>query len=378
MVVPALEPAGMENVVARLGRGLCDRGHDVGFTCIEFAGRLGEDLVQHGYRVKAIPSPGIRTILFPIPLTRWFRSLQPDVVHTHSGAWLKAARAAAHAGVPRIIHTIHGLHDVEPWFGPALKRFAARYTAVTAAVSEPLHHYLRDQVGLPADRLCTILNGVDTDAFVPGPRSGAIRQSYSLPSETVVVGHVARFSPVKDHQTLVRAFATLTRSRPEAFLALAGDGPLRPAVERLTNELGISHRVAFLGHRTDVLSVYRDIDVFVLPSLAEGTSMSILEAMACGVAVVATAVGGTPDLLADGAAGMLVRPGDADGLAGALDRVVGDAEVRARFAQAARSRAMARYSHADMLNAYERLYGAPTIRPPAAGRDRPCVESPAH
>src|SRR5215470_17713410 len=135
MVVRGLAAAGMEVVVARLCRGLSRRGHVVGVTCIEYCGDLGESLQRDGIRVSLVATPGIRTILWPRILTAWFRRIRPHVVHVHSGAWLKAARGAARAEVPRVVHTIHGLLDHETWTSIQIKRWAAHYTHVIAAVS---------------------------------------------------------------------------------------------------------------------------------------------------------------------------------------------------------------------------------------------------
>lgn len=371
LVVPSLVPAGMEMVVARLGRGLAGRGHEIGFTVLEFVGDVGETLRAEGFRVARVGSPGVRTIVFPTRLTRWFREQRPDVVHVHSGAWLKAARAAALAHVPRVVHTAHGLLDVEPWHGPLFKRWAARHTDVVVAVSRPLHAYLETEVGLRSDAIRVIVNGIDPSVFAPGARSGAIRNRFGLSDDCTVIGHVARFSPVKNHACLVAAFAQTVRARPDTFLVLVGDGPLRTDIENRTRELGIADRVGFAGHCPDVVPVYRDLDIFVLSSNAEGTSMSILEAMACGIPVIATAVGGTPELLDHGRAGVLVPPSDPGALASALGAMVDDRAARVRFASIARERIRTSYSEESVLDAYERAYGwLPT---PANGIAR-CAE----
>src|SRR5262249_26087828 len=193
--------------------------------------------------------------------------------------WLKAARAAALADVPRVVHTMHGLLDNEPCYAPRLKRWAAYYTHAIAAVSRPLRDYLVKQVEIDPRRVHVVPNGVDTDSFAPGRRSGSVRNAYGLGPKVVVIGHVGRFSPVKNHVLLVDAFARLVRHRSDVFLVLVGDGPLRPSIEARVAELGIGDRVGFFGQARDTRAVYRDFDIFVLSSLAEGTSMSVLEAM---------------------------------------------------------------------------------------------------
>src|SRR5262249_21641806 len=152
---------------------------------------------------------------------------------------LKAARAASRAAVPRVVHTIHGLLDREPWHGPPLKRWAARYTHAIAAVSQPLRDYLVKEAGIDHRRVHVVPNGINTGAFAPGRRSGRVRDAFGLSPQSVVIGHVARFSPVKNHVLLVEAFAQVARCNSDAFLVLVGEGPLRAGVEAKVAEMCI-------------------------------------------------------------------------------------------------------------------------------------------
>jgi glycosyltransferase involved in cell wall biosynthesis len=363
MVLPGLIYAGMETVVAQLTQDLARRGHDVGITCIEFEGPLGEKLRGDGVRLTLVPAPGLRTIPFPTQLARWFATLRPDVVHAHSGAWLKAARAAHLARVPRVVHTVHGLDDPEPWYGPLLMWWAALYTSAIAAVSDPLADYLKRVAHVPSGRIHVVPNGVDTDRFRPGPKPGILRTRYALEPHACVFGHVGRLVPVKNHALLFKAFARVLKRHPHIALVLIGDGVLRASLEELARQLGIDRRVHFFGETSDPSDVYREFDAFLLPSLAEGTSMSILEAMATGLPVVGSAVGGTPALLAHGEAGLLVPPNDADALAAALDTIASNAEIRRQLGLKARHRAVSHYSHEHVASRYERLYAASTTSP---------------
>jgi glycosyltransferase involved in cell wall biosynthesis len=256
-----------------------------------------------------------------------------------------------------VVHTVHGLLDSEPWHGPWFKRWAARYTDAIATVSAPLRDYLVERAGVPRGSITIVPNGVDTDVYRPGPAAGRIRKQFGLGADSCIIGHVARFSAVKNHEMLLHAFARVVNEVPGAFLALAGDGPLRAAIEAMIRELGIESRVGLLGHMSEqVPSLYREFDVFVLPSLAEGTSMSILEAMASGVPVVATAVGGTPDVLDHGRSGVLVPSRDAEALAAALGALLRNPSERKRLGSASRQRIRELYSEEVVLSEYERLY----------------------
>ena len=157
MVLPTLDAAGMEVMVANLTRGLVGRGHQVGVTCLEEDGLIADELRAVGVRVAVIRNPGFRGVLRPTRLEAWLRQVRPDLVHAHSGGWLKAARAAHRAGVPHVVHTVHGLLDHEPWHGVLFKRWATRYTARVIAVSEPLRQYLLRVVRLPPAKTTLVL-----------------------------------------------------------------------------------------------------------------------------------------------------------------------------------------------------------------------------
>jgi len=359
MVVPALPAAGMEMVVRRLTEGLSGRGHDVGVTCLHSLGPVADDLRRAGHAVTLVPTRGVRTIFLPRGLTRWFHDRRPDVLHIHSGAWLKAVRAATRARVARTVFTMHGFDGRLPWYDPLLDRWAARRTGTVVAVTEALVPYLTGRTGISPDKVRVVPNGIDVWRFAPGPRSGVLRRRFGLDDDDIVIGHVARFSPVKNHSMLVDAFALVLEREGRAFLALIGDGPLRETIEARVERLGIGRRVGFLGHVTDPPTMYRELDLLVLPSFSEAASMSVLEGMASGLPIVATAVGGTPALLAHGDAGVLVPSDDAASLATALIRLAGLPEERARLGRAARDRAVSRYGEEAMLDAYERLYADP-------------------
>jgi glycosyltransferase involved in cell wall biosynthesis len=356
MVLPALVAAGMEAMVARLSRALAARGHHVGVTCIESEGVLAEPLRAEGVRVSVVPALGLRSMLRAPLLEAWLRTVAPDVVHVHSGAWLKAARAARHSGVPIVVHTAHGLNDDDAWYVPFLNRQAARYTDWIVLVSAPLREYIARRVKVDPAKIRVIPNSVSTDYFRPGPPTGALRQRLRIGSDRLVVGIVARLDRVKNHALLIDAFARVRSLVPSATLVIIGDGPLRGSLESRVLSLGMERYIHFAGESNDVAVLYRELDVFVLTSSNEGTSMSILEAMASGVCVVATAVGGTPDLLAGGASGMLVPPADPAALAAALTAVLRDGALRGRLAAAGRARAMKHYSERAMIEAYEALY----------------------
>lgn len=356
MILPTLVAAGMEMIVARLTRGLARRGHEVSVTCILSGGVIADALQSEGHRVSVVTAPGLHSNLYPKRLADRLRRARPAVVHVHSGAWLKAARAAHMAGIPYTVHTVHGIEGNEPWFTKSLWRMASHYTDVIVSVSRPLRLYLERDMGLAPEKLRVIENGVDTESFRPAGRSASLRHSLGVEADGILIGNVARLTKVKNHALLVDAFAILQGHVPHAKLTIVGEGPLRRDLEDRILALGLESRVRLAGAANDMPAVYRDFDLFVLSSRFEGTSLSMLEAMASGVCVVATAVGGNVDLLEHGQFGVLVAPDDPRALATAMVELLHDPARRRALASAAREHVVRDYSELCMVRRYEELY----------------------
>jgi glycosyltransferase involved in cell wall biosynthesis len=236
-------------------------------------------------------------------------------------------------------------------------------------VTETLRTYLLERIRMPASRVRVIGNGVDVQRFAPVERDHVLAGGLGIPEGAFVVGTVARLHAVKNHALLLEAFARFQRERPNSVLLLVGEGELRSQLAARAAELGIAGRVLMPGTMPDTAPVYRLFDVFVLSSVIEGTSMSALEAMASGVPVVATAVGGNPLLLNDGEAGMLVPTEQVEPMANALLELAADADRRTGLIRRARKRVVDRYSDDAMFDAYETVYGRD------ASRGRPLREA---
>jgi glycosyltransferase involved in cell wall biosynthesis len=223
------------------------------------------------------------------------------------------------------------------------------------AVCHELRQFLEAE-GFPPGRLEVCYNGIDPgDVASPDTRAAA-RRLLSLPDDAFAVGSVARLDPVKDLATLLTAFAGLAQARPDARLVLVGDGPERERLEAATRESGLQDRVHFLGARDDVRSLLPGLDAYVNSSTYEGVSLTIVEAMATGLPVVATRVGGTPEVLEHNVNGRLVPAGGADALAAALEDLAGSEAERRRLGRAARETVERRFRFDDMRDTYARAY----------------------
>jgi len=300
-------------------------------------------------------------------LWRHFRRLRPAIVHSRNLAALEAQLPAWLAGVPGRVHGEHGrdVHDLDNarrryrWLRRAYAPLVQRYVPLSAE----LEAYLRREVGIPARKIARICNGVDTARFTP---AAATRDRAWLagapfdPAGRVVIGTVGRMEPVKDPLLLVRAFAALVAALPGArerlALVMIGTGSLYAAARAALDAAGLADLAWLPGARSDVAEPLRSFDLFVQPSLAEGISNTILEAMASGLPVVATAVGGNEELVVPGATGALVPRADVEAMAAAMRRYVDDVPLRRAHGGAARRRAESEFSLASMADRYAAVY----------------------
>ncbi|MCW5627005.1 MAG: glycosyltransferase, partial [Burkholderiales bacterium] len=304
------------------------------------------------------------------PVTFWrmlrlLRHLRPTIVHTRNLAAQEHQWVAAFAGVPCRIHSEHGLEgdglSNRNWKHIVLRRAMQPWIHRYVALSRDLERFLIDVVHVPEDRITRICNGVDTGRFAPPVGSGVtLGPPGFVPPDGIIVGTVGRMAAVKDPLNLARGFAAALRMMPEARtqlrLVMIGDGEQREAVEALLTEAGIRDLAWLPGSRDGIPQLLGGMDIFCLPSISEGISNTILEAMASGLPVIATAVGGNPELVQDGATGTLVPPQDPEALAHAIVTYLRQPDVRREHGAAGRQRALEQFSIDAMVDAYDTLY----------------------
>jgi sugar transferase (PEP-CTERM/EpsH1 system associated) len=308
--------------------------------------------------------PGHGARLYP-KLLRLLRQHRPAIVHTRNLAALEMQAAAWAAGVPVRIHGEHG-RDIGDFDGSSRKnqwtrRLLRPFVQQWVALSHELASTLTGPVGIPSSRVQRICNGVDSERFHPagGAREAIAGNPFTDP-RLWLVGTVGRMQTVKNPVDLARAFVQVLALAPalreRLRLVMVGEGPLRAQVAEVLQQAGAADLAWLPGERADVPEVLRGLDGFVLPSLAEGISNTILEAMASGLPVVATAVGGNPDLVAAGQTGLLVPAGHTDALAAALLQMAGDPAAAAAMGRAGRARVEREFSLQMMVTAYQGLY----------------------
>lgn len=355
-VVRTLATGGTENIVRKLVASLDPhRFHQSVCTVVPAQAQLPPNTVCLGldHKQAAFLVPRFYGV---------FRRERPDVVHSRNWGTIEAVIAAKLARVAGVVHSEHG-RDLgtmadQPWRRRFLRRFAYARADRVFCVSKELRSYYCDQLGMSADTFSVIPNGVDTDEFRPCPRTRSeIRAKLGVGESTIVAGTVGRLDPVKDHLTLLRAAELTRRAGVDLRLVIVGDGVQRTAIEHeLSQNPGLARLTTLVGDVRNVAEWLNSLDVFVLSSISEGMSNTLLEAMATGIPLVATAVGGNQELVEHGDSGLLVEAGHPGPLAARITELANNQERRLLLGNNARTRVVARFSIQHMLQQYEQLY----------------------
>jgi sugar transferase (PEP-CTERM/EpsH1 system associated) len=351
-----LRSGGMEHGVVKIVNGL-DPARVVSTICSTTpADAAMRATVTPGVRVielnrRAGNDPRVVAAIYGV-----LRRERPDILHTHAwGTLLEGIVAGRLARVPLIVHGEHGTLQLRGGQVRA-QRWAWRHADHLLSVSSRLAERMSALVGMPLDRIRVLRNGVDLTRF-GATRERSVRRTFGIADDAgIVIGAVGRLVDVKDHATLIDAVDVLRRRERRVFAVIAGDGPLRPELEARIARRGLEEHVRLLGHRSDVEAIVAGLDVFVQSSTSEGMSNTILEAMASGVPVVATRVGGADEMVVDGDTGILVPPSDAKRMADALERLVSNASLRQAMGSAGRRRTHQEFSLEGMVERYQSFY----------------------
>lgn len=365
-VVYRFDMGGLENGVVNLINNMSSEKYRHAVVALTDITDFRLRVVQDDVIFYALDKPeGHAFWLYP-RLFRLFRKLRPAIVHTRNLAALEVLVPAWAAGVPVRIHGEHG-RDVGDFDGNNrkyqwMRRVYAPFVTHYLALSRDLASYLTEKVHISAKRITQVYNGVDAVRFSPAESIGhsLIKECPFTDAGLWVVGTVGRMQTVKDQVTLTRAFILALKSAPElkarVRLALVGDGPLRGRCQEMLESAGVAQFAWLPGERNDVPEIMRGLDCFVLPSLAEGISNTILEAMACGLPVIATDVGGNADLVLQGVTGQIVPAGDADAIASSLVQFATAPILAQKMGRAGRQRILEKFSLDAMVATYQGLY----------------------
>ena len=370
-VIHHLVVGGMENGLVNLVNHMPATAYRHAIACIEDYSDFRQRITRPDVEVFALHRSRIGVWQLRRELFKLCRRLKPSIVHSRNQSGLDALLPARLARVP---HTVHGEHgwDVGDLSGqsnkPALlRRLHTPLVGRYITVSKDIERYLVGRVGIAQQRISQNYNGVDSARFSPISAPISADWHQLLPKgfchdDAIVIGTIGRLQRVKDQATLLHAFAALGERRPDLKarlrLAIVGDGPLLPDLRQLAETLGIVGETWFPGAVSNVPEVLNFFDIFVLPSLNEGISNTILEAMASGLPVLATAIGGNVELVQDGVCGRLFSPGDIMALCSLIEAYAGSPALRKAHGQAARCHAEQNFSLPVMTLRYMEVYNA--------------------
>jgi sugar transferase (PEP-CTERM/EpsH1 system associated) len=364
-LIHRLDVGGLENGLINLINQMPPERYRHAIVCLKDFSHVHQRIKASGVEIIALNKREGKDWRHYLHLYRTLKRLQPALIHTRNLASLEGQLLALAAGIKLRVHSEHGrdTNDVDGknrkhrWLRQLLRPLVGHFIAV----SRDLQRWLIERIGVPAADVTQINNGVDSLQFHPrlGP-AAAVGPAGFLCEEAFVIGSVGRMIDAKDFATLVRAFVLLVADGqwPQLRLMIIGEGPCRSQCQALLEEAGLCGMAWLPGARDDVAQLMRSMDLFVLPSLTEGSSNTILEAMASGLPVVATAVGGNVDLVQPGHTGALVAPLAPEQLAQAISNYCSAPELAKQHGLRARRMVLSSYSLPAMANGYLAVYDA--------------------
>ena len=359
--IDSLGPAGTELNLVRTLEQLDRRRFDLRLVALSEAGSLRARVDAAGVPVRIFNFPSLQSVTAirrAAELIQWFRTLRPDVVHCHDiYTNIFVTPCARLSGVPMVI-TSKRWSTVSRWVHRRGNQVAYRLSHRVLANSSAVASLLTDIEGVPREKIVILPNFVDDGAFelISNEERKAARQAFGIPEAALVVSTVAVFRPEKDLETLIKAAALLRTRHPALHVLLVGSGPCEEDLRNAAFVHGVGDRIHFSGYLGSPPNPHQYADIAVLCSLHEGFPNSIIEAMAAGRPVVATAVGGIPDAVQDGVTGILVPPESPADLAAAIDRLIVDEGLRRSMGDAGRKRARTDFAAGAILERLSQLY----------------------
>lgn len=358
-VVHSLHPGGTEKLVVEMSLALAGE-FDVHVFCLDEPGLWASTLRERGIPVQCVwRQPGL-DLSVSVKLARALRRCGARIVHAHQCTpWLYAALSRLLYGRPRLLLQEHGRFFPEgdrPLRRAVNRLLIRRLTHRFVAVSEDVGRRLQRYEGLGGARIEIIYNGVAAEPPLAADAREGLRQAFGFAGDAFVVGTIGRFDPIKNIPMLVRSLGAARERDARICGLLVGDGTELPAIRELIERLGLTDCVRLTGFRADARTLVQCMDLFVLSSLSEGTSMALLEAMAAGVPAVVTAVGGNPEIVRAGETGWIVPSDAVDTLTAALVEAANEPQLRTRLGSAGRRRIEECFTFEKMMASYRQLY----------------------
>ena len=359
LITHDLNIGGLQRVVTDIALNLAPTRYAVGVLALREGGPFEKDLLEAGIPVYKLPVSQGRVDYFAFwKIRQLIVKLAPDIIHTHNTQpFIEGTLAAMLAGRPVVVHTDHGRQFPDKRRYMWMEWLASKAVAGIISVSNDNKASLVKHEHISADKISVIPNGIDNKKYQPKVNGRLKRAALGLePDAWPVLGWCGRMSPEKGLSVLLRSLPDVVRQYPRVRLLLMGDGTLRKELEDQAEQEGVASHVRFLGARADVPEVLQLLDLFVLPSLREGLPLVLLEAMAAGIPIVATDVGGNHQAVTDGVTGYLVPSENPAALARAINQLLDDDTTRRRFSSEAQRRFAEQFTISRMVERYDEVY----------------------
>jgi glycosyltransferase involved in cell wall biosynthesis len=353
-VVEDLKIGGIERIIEHIALFLNARRFEIDVLCLSEGGAIADKLVTHKKNVTILNITNFHNPFSVLKVATWLKRKKIDIVHTHGyPAGVLGRVASFFAGVPCIFHHVHSTYFNLHKRNHLIERFLGRFTQKVICCSESVKRYVLEQENIPEDKLIVIYNGIPEPKTLKASEVKGLRKSLDIPRKSKVIGCVASLTQHKGHRYLLEALQTID----DTYLLLIGDGPLRRKLADKASTLNIDSRVIFAGSQIEATLYMHIMDIVVLSSAErEGLGISLIEAMALSKPVVATNIGGIPEVVDDGRTGILVSPRDSDALANALRKLLTSAELMRDLGLQGRERYIEMFTLNNMLRRIEELY----------------------
>jgi glycosyltransferase involved in cell wall biosynthesis len=360
-ITQSLEIGGLESFIVEFCRKLDKDAFTATVLCLNSYDEIySKSLAECGVAVHLIRKNSRYDFLFLWRAAAFLKSIKADIVHSHGGCFLYSSLIGKLAGVKALVHTAHGMPVVSGLQARLEEVLSCSMTDRIVSVSDEVAEDLKSRQKGASHKIHVIINGIDSDRYRPIYDNKEIadrKADYGLPTGKKIIGTVGRLETVKNYPLLLNAFANLIRTgRNDFHLVLVGSGSEDKTLKLLAHNLRIAERVSFLGMQYDLHRIYPLFDVFVLPSLTEGTSLSLLEAQSCGVTAVVTDVGGNSRIIRNGINGFLSPSGDHEAMSAHLDRCLNCAAELAAMGKAAREEILDKFTISAVLQQYQAIY----------------------
>ena len=355
--IPRLAKGGTEKHLLQLAEYIDKEKFDVTICCLFEPGDIVKDINSSNFNLICLNRKNIYDLRILFDLYRLIRKERYDIVHSYLFAFHYLALIPSKiAGIPVTLSSRRELATWKKLHHILLENIGNLFVDKVVACSEAAKRFALQNENLKSNKIATLYNGIDLNKFSPRKKDSETINKLGFQDTDKVIGMVSNLSSVKDHKTLLNAIVEIKKAYPEIKCVLVGDGYMRGDLVRHVDRLKLNENVCFLGSREDIYKILSIMDIFVLTSLMEGLPNAVLEAMACGLPVVATKVGGIPEIIENGRNGILLEPKDHQSLALALITLIEDFSLRKEMGVIGRKIIEQKFSLERMVNDYERLY----------------------